>query len=127
MKLKGHSDNEFTYIITDLIKLGETDYIKFIKTEHIDNLECYGIEIKIGDDFIYYSGDTKEIKDYVKTDYTAIYQDLSNYKNGVHTNIDDFAVVNIGWNRIYGMHFDCQETIDKCLKFGFKISEKEFL
>lgn len=63
----------------------------YVKTEHVDNLECFGVYIGYKQHKIYYSGDSKslpkEILDKIKEGkLTHYYQDisLSHYEGNVH-------------------------------------------
>lgn len=63
----------------------------YVETEHVDNLDCFGICIVYKENIIYYSGDSKslpkEISDKIKEGkLTHYYQDISlaHYEGNVH-------------------------------------------
>lgn len=72
---------------------GDLHY-SYVKTEHVDNLDCYGILIRHKDYCIYYSGDSKtlpeSIQERLSKNHTAYlthyYQDISliDYEGNVH-------------------------------------------
>lgn len=126
LKLNGCTGDEYIYAdeFGVLAHLSDGIDIFAVETKHIDHMKSYGYEIWLKNDIcIYYSGDTKEVKDFNGTHYDYIYHDVCNYKGGVHTNIDELIEKNKGIRkrRIIGMHFDCQETIDKCKANGIDV------
>ncbi|MGL5751152.1 MAG: MBL fold metallo-hydrolase, partial [Paraclostridium sp.] len=76
-------------------------YFGYIKTKHVDNLDCFGILIRHKDDVIYYSGDSCDIPETILDRFslnkhiakiTHYYQDLSkhHYEGNVHMSIEVF-------------------------------------
>lgn len=100
---------------------------------HVKEFRSYSYTIDLEDDKkIYYSGDCKEIASSVLEDinngvYHQVYLESSLNKNEVHINIDylnekiskDKAIR----DRIYIMHIDSLELIDKTREYGFKVVE----
>ena len=96
----------------------ETEYIKFIKTEHVKYLDAYGFELNIASKKIIYTGDTNTIepfKPYLNgTD--EFYVDVSRY-GGAHLKIDDIKAeleeIQNNGTSVYLMHIDDSEYIRK--------------
>jgi mRNA degradation ribonuclease J1/J2 len=102
--------------------------IEEIKQQHSKNLNAYGYLIHLKDKVIYYSGDSKTIKDDIlnmfindKIDY--FYQDVSEYKTDVHMYIDDLVALipTDKRNKLTCMHFDSDDTRKLAAKYGFKV------
>lgn len=93
-----------------------TENVKFIKTEHVKDLDCYGFMLTFDNDNIIYTGDTATLKPFEAyfPKISAIYIDVSS-SGGVHLNINDILpelkklkAQNIN---IYLMHMDNKELI----------------
>lgn len=63
----------------------------YVETEHVDNLDCFGIYIQYKDNKVYYSGDSKSLPDEISHKIkegrlTHYYQDisLSHFEGNVH-------------------------------------------
>lgn len=109
--------------------------IESIKTKHCDELNSYGYRFADfeNETIIYYSGDT--IGDILKNDYfdkyecDKIYHDtcLGDYDGNVHTSLRKLceAVPKEFRNKIYCMHLDCDELIDKAKAEDFNVVEIE--
>lgn len=66
-------------------------YFCYVKTKHVDNLDCYGLYFRYKDYKIYYSGDSCSLPEEIKNkilnkELTHYYQDISNnhYEGNVH-------------------------------------------
>lgn len=113
-------------------KYDEFKSIRFIKTKHTDELKCYGLIFETDDGIIYYSGDTREIrildeliKSGKKIDKVYIDTTTANYEGNVHLYIgilEDF-VPKEDRNKIYCMHLNSDECINRALKDGFNVVE----
>ena len=68
----------------------KTENIKFIKTEHVKEIDSYGFELKIDNKKIIYTGDTKTLKPFESflKDADELYVDVSKF-GGVHLKIDE--------------------------------------
>lgn len=101
----------------------KTENLKFIKTEHVDYLDAYGFELKINNQKIVYTGDTKTIEPFLPyiDKCSELYVDVSKY-GGAHLKIDDVSDVlnSISKKGIYVnlMHIDDWEYVRK---FGFEM------
>lgn len=105
--------------------------IKPFKVSHIDTMNCYGYCIYDENDKIYYSGDSnvinidKEFLDF----FTEIYQDTCSmdYEGNVHLSLKKLceAVPMEYRNKVYCMHIDKDELIDKAKSEGFNVVEVE--
>ena len=107
--------------------------IRFKKTNHTSSLVCYGILFSTEKGFIYYSGDTnelnnvkelidkKEIIDKLYLDTTLIDKEDNNH---LSINVINSEIPSNLKNKVYCMHVDNDETINKVLELGFKIVEK---
>lgn len=107
--------------------------VRYVKTDHVDLLECYGILFNTNDGYIYYSGDTRSFANLLNllnsdSDIDKIYHDVttSNFKDSVHTNIDELneIIPKDIKKKVYCMHFNNQACIDKATNYGFNIVEK---
>lgn len=106
------------------------DRVIFKRTSHIENMKSYYLEIYIDDEIIYYSGDTNDYKiDFDK--YTKVYMEVCNYNSRAHSSLSEvhFHINNKIKNvkevkdKLFFMHFDSKETIDKVLTLGYKIAQ----
>ena len=107
------------YEITD-----EYKDIRFIETEHVKELDCYGFKAKIHGKNIIYTGDTKIIEPFLKhmDNVSELYIDVSK-NSDVHMKFID--IINILQNlkqkgiHIYLMHIDDYDHISKINKGSF--------
>lgn len=106
--------------------LKENDSLKFIKTQHVKELDAYGFLLKIGDKRILYTGDTATLEPYC--DYLdnidEFYVDMSINSN-VHLKIGEEmehlrAIKNRGI-KIFLMHTDNKKEINKIVQNQFYI------
>ena len=95
--------------------------LKFIKTKHARNLDCYGFFLQIDDKKIVYTGDTSTIEpflDYVSPD-TEFYVDSSIY-GGVHLdvkkNLETLKYIADNSAGLYLMHHDDKQAISEIIK-----------
>ena len=131
----------FNYIDSVFV-LGEYKYrIRFVECEHVNNIKSYSIIFKqkeTGDSldvYTIYTGDTRsllhlgeEMSNMLYTDY--IYCECSYFDryNMVHLNMFDSAYFwtdNQLLDKVYYMHFDCQEAINICIESHTNVVEAE--
>jgi len=111
--------NQEEFVLEDLT-------LKMQKTNHADELECYGImfEDKLGQ--YYYSGDTKDFENIKRLSEDAnvktIYCEVSENNHGVHLCYEDLKKINK--DKLILMHFNTKELCDQVVKDGFKIGKK---
>lgn len=136
--LQGHTINiDYAYYIITEDRYNIRHIINYtiifpIKTNHIKSLNCYGYIININNKYIYYSGDSNNISDIILeniNDISEIYQDtcLADYEGNVHTSLRKLcnSIPKEYRNKVYCMHIDCDELIDKIASEGFNIVEVE--
>lgn len=134
----------FNYIDSVFV-LGERKYrIRFEECEHVDNIKSYSIILKSGSRsglsvvYTMYTGDTKDFsylfheisfgisaKD---IDYIYCECSYSDVYSMVHLSVFDSAFFWKNYNlfdKVYYMHFDCQEAINFCKEIGANIVEIE--
>lgn len=99
--------------------------LEFIKTEHVENMDCYGFKIKLGNRNIVYTGDTAIIEpflDYIRCADEA-YIDVSK-NGGVHIKIDDIIdFVNEFQSKgidVHFMHIDDKNYLNEEISKKFK-------
>lgn len=106
--------------------------IRYIKTQHCKELVCFSILFNTKNGIIYYSGDTNEIsiiKKLIATEQLIdkIYIDTTtdDYPGNVHLNIDILKkeIPEKLKNRVYCMHLNNENCIEKAKKIGFNIVE----
>ena len=99
----------------------ENDKINFIKTNHVNNMDCYGFQTTINNKNIVYTSDTTTLEPFYKyLNYdTDFYVDACYNKNPVHLNIkDNILKLNILANNkvnIFLMHLDDENKIRKLI------------
>ena len=100
----------------------ENSYIKFIKTEHVKEIDAYGFKISINNKKIIYTGDTNTIEPFIPyiNDADELYIDVSK-NGGVHIKIDNVMeylrkIAEVG-TKVYLMHVDDKSYMhEKCQK-----------
>lgn len=98
----------------------DTENIKFIKTEHVNDLDSFGFKMNINNKNIIYTGDTKTLEPFLPflNDINEFYVDVSRY-GGVHLKIDEIQekLQNIANNntKVFLMHLDDREYISTFL------------
>lgn len=136
LELQGHKDGYDYNYYGDFYKNIESNFknIKWwgaIKTNHIKTLNCFGYLIQFEDNkSMYYSGDCSSPEFYKENDLEAvdeIYQDtcLTDYKGNVHTSLRllNESIPKEYRNKVYCMHLDCDELINKAKDLGFNVVE----
>ena len=131
LKLMGH-DGEYKFIelkeneIFNIVR--DLDIIP-LKTNHITGMSCYGYYIYTRFSNIYYSGDSSvfEMDCFDLSVYDEIYQDTcsADYEGNVHLSLKKLCeAVPIEYrNKVYCMHIDKDELIDKAKAEGFNVVE----
>ena len=106
--------------------------IRYIETSHCKELSSYGILFNTNQGIVYYSGDTNDIKllnTLISLDsmLDKLYLDttLSNYPGNVHLYIGDLnkIIPDTLKNKVYCMHVNSQECIEKVHEYGFHVVE----
>ncbi len=114
----------------DQFKLFRT--IRYMETDHCDELKCYSILITTEDGIVFYSGDTRDssnLKNLFESGsmIDKIYMDTTtaDYPGNFHLNIYKLAdVVPIEYQkRIYCMHVNCDDCILIAKELGFNVVE----
>lgn len=104
--------------------------IRFLKTEHVSQISSYGISFNTENGLIYYSGDTKELKNIsnmISNNETIdkIYIDTTstNTKNNVHVYIGRLndLIPDYLKNKIYCMHLNDKKCIEMAIEYGFNV------
>ena len=96
----------------------ELDNLKFIKTQHVKELDCYGFEWKINGKKIVYTGDTATLEPFIKYLKNAdeLYTDISK-NGGVHLKFEDsyeqFKKIKQNGTKIILMHIDDKKYIEE--------------
>lgn len=106
--------------------------IRYIETDHCNELSCYSLLFTTSNGLIYYSGDTKEVET-VKSLLASgqaidkLYMDTTtaNFKDNVHLNIeilkgqipDEFK------SKVYCMHINSDQCIKEAKNAGFNVVE----
>lgn len=104
----------------------ELDNLKFIKTEHVTELDCYGFEWKINGKKIVYTGDTYTLEPYLDSlkDADELYTDISK-NGGVHLKYDEAyeQLKSIKQNgiKVILMHIDDKKYIEQKVQNEFII------
>ena len=106
--------------------------IRYIKTNHCDELSCYGILFTTKNGLVYYSGDTKEIEN-VKSliesgqEIDKLYLDTttSNYPGNVHLYIGTLqeSIPENLKDKVFCMHVNNDQCIELAKTIGFHVVE----
>lgn len=136
LKLFGNTKQQ--YFINSIGNIGNRKPIKdlfvdnAIKVKHIDGMDCYGLSFKYKGKVIYYSGGSNSIPEYVISrinDIDYIYQDtcLADYEGNVHLSLRKLCeLIPIEHrHKVWCMHLDCDELIEKAKTEGFNVVEVE--
>lgn len=108
--------------------------VRYVKTWHCAELMSFGLIFTTKEGVVYYSGDTKEIKNlhYLLSKGVQIaraYIDVTSVKNsnGAHLFVGNLAMVVTEdlRKRIYCMHFNDENCIQMALGYGFSVVECE--
>lgn len=140
LEIMGHTNTEYNYKLLEeydnnLMVSNIVNNIKPIQVNHINTLNCFGYLIYLTNvKSIYYSGDSKNIPRSVIIDLPylgCIYQDtcLTDYEGNVHLSLRKLCeiVPKEYRNKVYCMHVDCEELIEKIKLEGFNVVEREVL
>lgn len=129
LKILGNVEGrDFEFIklkIEENVSIGAVK-ISPVKVEHIDSANCYGYLIDYKNKLIWYSGDCRGVSDIInKYDIDEFYQDtcLAHYEGNNHTSLRTLclSVPKDKRNKIYCMHIDCSELIEKAEQEGFNV------
>lgn len=109
--------------------------IRYIETNHCDELNSYGLIFNTKDGIIYYSGDTNEtkmIQDLIdsKQKIDKLYVDSTtlNYPNNAHLYIGflNSIIPEDLKSHVYCMHLNNDDCITQAKSLGFNVVEKRF-
>lgn len=124
------SDYEFINDVDLDNKYDVFDNIRYVETTHCDDITSYSILFEKDNRVIYYSGDTNEL-DTVKSiihgdkNIDKIYIETCSERLDSHIYYEDLLEVipkNLR-DRVYCMHLDTMDIVDKLEENGFKIVE----
>lgn len=128
--MKAFACDNINYIDAEKLdsKYSSFSKLRFHKTIHSPKLSAYSIFFITPSGIVYYSGDTNELDTLQKllqtrNDIFKIYMDVSSKPNKVHVYIEDLKKVVPVYmhSKIYCMHFDSSDGIEKALTFGFNV------
>ena len=94
-----------------------TPNLKFIKTKHVKNMDCYGFILTLDNESIIYTGDTSTLKPFEPyfSQISKLYVDVSAFNGGVHLYIDEILPVLDNLKSkgisIFLMHIDNREHV----------------
>lgn len=106
--------------------------IRYVETNHCDELDCYGLLFTTQNGIIYYSGDTNDIntiKALISSGKTIdkLYIDTTtaNFPDNVHLHIGILheIIPNELKNHVYCMHFNNDNCIEQAKNLGFNVVE----
>ena len=95
----------------------------------INLFECNSFKITYNNKSIFYSGDTSYVLFREVRDYDEYYIDccIADYNGNVHYNVNklysDCIDANINIQKVWCMHFDSDEAIDRAKELGFNVVE----
>ena len=124
------SDYEFVNDVDLDNKFDVFDNIRYVETTHCDDMTSYSIIFEKDNGIIYYSGDTNEL-DTVKSiingdkNIIKIYIETCSERLDSHIYYEDLLEVipkNLR-DRVYCMHLDTLDLVDKLEENGFRIVE----
>ena len=107
------------------------DDIKFLRTNHAPDLDCYGILFNTSNGVVYYSGDTSDLKnvemlisnttpiDKLYVDTTSISRPNGHVYIGT---LEQTIPVNLR-AKTYCMHLNCDECMQQAKNLGFNVVE----
>lgn len=108
--------------------------IRYMETNHCDELDCYGLLFTTPNGLVYYSGDTREI-DNVKAliasgqniDKLYIDTTTANFPGNVHFYIGELEkqIPEGLKSKVYCMHINNDDCIQKAKEIGFNVVENQ--
>lgn len=107
--------------------------IHYLETKHVDYLDCYGLLFNTENGVIYYSGDSRDIVNIEKIlmdsriKIDKIYVDVTDqdFRDNIHLYIGtlDEHIPKALRSRVYCMHFNNSNCIERARDLGFQIVE----
>lgn len=100
-----------------------------IEVRHDEGQNSYGFEITVGNDAIFYSGDTNSenvVICFMENPQSILYHECSYYEKGlgVHTSFETLKKIPLELrNRVWLMHIDCEQAIQEARALGFNIAQ----
>lgn len=129
LRIQGNKVGEHYELIDMFNTNNEFNFVP-IRTRHDDNMFCYGYHINYKNKSIYYSGDSNEIptivlNDFIEGKIDGFYQDtcLADYEGNVHLSLRklcEYIPKELRY-KVYCIHMDCSELIDKAEEEGFNV------
>lgn len=120
LDLTGIRSDKFT-----IISCFELDFdfkLKFLKTSHVESLECYSLMFEKGEKKVLYTSDTNDIDFVVEkvndTSYSAIYCEVGE-NSPVHIEYEQLLKLNK--DKLVLMHFQSMDLYNRAIKDGFKV------
>lgn len=134
IKIMGLSDDNINFITTNEFakEMVEFKTFEFVESGHVDNFKTFGIVYTTDNGITYYSSDTNStecLETYLNNKYLdKIYIDISirEQEGNSHLSFDTLlkVVPKEKRNKVYTMHFDSAELIQKAIGAGFKVVDK---
>lgn len=103
-----------------------TEYVELIRTEHVKELDSYGMNLKINDKNIIYTGDTCSLNSFLPyiNSIDELYVDISK-NGGVHLKlseiIDELDKIHTDGTDVYLMHVDDKKYVKEYINDRYKI------
>lgn len=103
-----------------------TEYVELIKTEHVKELDSYGMNLKINNKNIIYTGDTCSLNSFLPyiDSVDELYVDISK-NGGVHLKIseiiDELDKIHTNGTDVYLMHVDDKKYVKEYINDKYKI------
>ena len=129
LRLMGVEDKMYNFVCINEYK-GKDISVIFIKTQHVPNMNCYGLLITVGDEVNYYSGDSNMIPNNIlklfnEDKINKIYQDtcILIESSGSHLHYKELLklIPENKLNRIYCMHLE-PDSLQQLKNKGFSIA-----
>lgn len=109
--------------------------VSFDKIKHVEEIPCYGMELKINGDYIFYSSDTNEIDDItlelIEEDvWNYFYIDTckADYEGNVHLSLRKLneLIPEFYREKVWCMHLDEGFVREEAESMGFNVVRNEF-
>ena len=99
----------------------KNDFVEFIETKHVPQLDCYGFSAEINDSHVVYTGDTSDIRPFIGylEEGTQFFVDAS-IRGKAHLNLEEnlplLKKLTQDGIKVYLMHLDDEKEIRKMIK-----------
>lgn len=110
-------------------------WISFNESKHVKEISCYGMELKINGDYIFYSSDTNEIDDIIlglieEDIWKYFYIDTckADYEGNVHLSLRKLneLIPEFYREKVWCMHLDEGFDREEAESLGFNVAKNEF-